>query len=55
VRAHARTAIVLPLSDISSTDIRARAAVGLPIADLVPPQVASYIDRHALYRAATGS
>jgi nicotinate-nucleotide adenylyltransferase len=37
--------------DISSTAIRARARAGLPIADLVPPEVDSYISRHGLYRA----
>jgi nicotinate-nucleotide adenylyltransferase len=37
--------------DISSTVIRARARAGLPIADLVPPEVDSYIRRRGLYGA----
>ena len=42
--------------DISSTDIRARLAAGLPVADLVPAPVARYIHTHHLYesRAAVG-
>lgn len=47
---HAHRTVPLPMLDISSTDIRRRVAAGLPIADLVPPAVARYIDRHALYR-----
>jgi nicotinate-nucleotide adenylyltransferase len=35
--------------DISSTDIRARLAAGLPIGDLVPPAVERYILNHRLY------
>jgi nicotinate-nucleotide adenylyltransferase len=35
--------------DISSTDIRARLAAKQPIADLVPPPVARYIENHRLY------
>ena len=38
--------------DISSTDIRRRAARGDSIAGLVPPAVASYIAQHSLYRTA---
>ncbi len=45
----------LPPQDISSTAIRARVAAGASIADLVPPEVARYIDHHGLYRAASGS
>jgi nicotinate-nucleotide adenylyltransferase len=37
--------------DVSSTTIRARARAGLPIADLVPPEVEHYIRRHGLYGA----
>jgi nicotinate-nucleotide adenylyltransferase len=36
--------------DISSTDIRQRAAHGLPIGHLVPPSVARYIEQHRLYQ-----
>lgn len=42
--------IALPPTDVSATVIRARAATGASITDLVPPGVASYIDRHHLYR-----
>jgi nicotinate-nucleotide adenylyltransferase len=35
---------------VSSTEIRRRVATGGSIAGLVPPGVASYIDRHGLYR-----
>lgn len=41
----------LPMLDISATDIRARAARGLPVDELVPAEVARYIDSHALYRS----
>ena len=41
--------VALPPMDVSATVIRARAAAGEPITDLVPPGVASYIDRHHLY------
>ena len=37
--------------DISSSEIRERAAKGLPIDDLVPPPVAAEIRRLGLYRA----
>jgi nicotinate-nucleotide adenylyltransferase len=42
--------VPLPMLDISATDIRARVARGLPIDAMVPPAVASYIDRHHLYK-----
>lgn len=42
----------IPPVDISSSEIRARVARGLPILDLVPPQVADYIEEHQLYRDA---
>ncbi len=41
--------VPLSMMDISSTDIRARAAAGLPIDHLVPAPVAGYIARHRLY------
>lgn len=43
-------AIHLPEIDISSTDIRRRAAQGLPITHLVPEEVAGYIEERGLYR-----
>jgi nicotinate-nucleotide adenylyltransferase len=48
-------AVALPMMDISSTDIRARLARGLGIADLVPAPVAGYIARHHLYQDPAGS
>jgi nicotinate-nucleotide adenylyltransferase len=42
--------VPLPMLDISATDIRERVSRGEPIADLVPPDVARYIERHHLYR-----
>ena len=45
----------LPPLDISSTDLRRRAAAGADISTLVPPEVARYIEQHGLYRAVTGS
>jgi nicotinate-nucleotide adenylyltransferase len=44
-----------PTPDISSTDIRARARAGRPLAGLVPPEVDDYIRRHRLYGAAPGA
>lgn len=48
---------VVPLApqDVAATTVRARVAAGESIADLVPPEVARYIDRQGLYRAASGS
>jgi nicotinate-nucleotide adenylyltransferase len=43
--------VPLAMLDISSTDIRRRVAEGGDISKLVPPEVARYIDQHALYRA----
>jgi nicotinate-nucleotide adenylyltransferase len=47
--------VPLAMLDISSTDIRRRVAEGGDISKLVPPEVARYIDQHALYRAAIRS
>ena len=44
-----------PLIDISATDIRRRAARGLPISFLVPAPVAAYIARQNLYRPPPGA
>ena len=47
-----RTAwLKMPLLSSSGTEIRARASRGLPIGDLVPSAVETYIREHALYRA----
>ena len=48
--AHRIVRFVMPLTEISSTDIRARAAAGDDIASLVPPAVARYISEHRLYK-----
>jgi nicotinate-nucleotide adenylyltransferase len=50
VQAFVHQAVQLPMMDIASSDIRARIAAGQPIGDLVPAGVASYIERHRLYR-----
>lgn len=47
--------VPLAMLDISSTDIRARCAAGQDISQLVPPEVARYIDQTRLYRAVSGS
>jgi nicotinate-nucleotide adenylyltransferase len=47
--------VPLPMLDISATDIRARVAAGRDISQLVPPEVARYIETNRLYRGATGS
>jgi nicotinate-nucleotide adenylyltransferase len=41
--------------DVSSTDIRARARAGRPLAGLVPPEVDEHIRRHGLYGAEPGA
>jgi nicotinate-nucleotide adenylyltransferase len=41
----------MPLLDISGTEVRDRASRCLPIGDLVPLAVETYIGEHALYRA----
>ena len=53
VQRAAQRRVALPMMEVSSTDIRRRAAAGLPLADLVPPGVASYIEEHRLYRRAS--
>ena len=50
---HHLAVLTLPRLDISASDIRTRAAAGLPIAALVGDRVARYIDQHRLY--ATGA
>jgi nicotinate-nucleotide adenylyltransferase len=42
--------VMLPMMDVSSTEVRRRVAAGEPIADLVPDAVARYIERRQLYR-----
>ncbi|MEO8526608.1 MAG: nicotinate-nucleotide adenylyltransferase [Caldimonas sp.] len=44
--------MLLPMMDVSSTEVRRRVAAGESIADLVPDAVARYIDQHRLYREA---
>lgn len=45
-------AVVVPMArlDVSSTDLRARAAAGAPLDVLVPAAVIEVIERHRLYR-----
>jgi nicotinate-nucleotide adenylyltransferase len=52
VLAHPHQAVPLAMLDISSTDIRTRVRAGQDISELLPPQVARYIDQHRLYKAA---
>jgi nicotinate-nucleotide adenylyltransferase len=54
-RAHRVAVLPLPRLDVSSTEIRRRVAAGEDIRDMVPTAVASYIDRHHLYRDRSGS
>jgi nicotinate-nucleotide adenylyltransferase len=44
-----------PTAPVSSTDVRRAIAAGLPVDGLVPPPVAAYIARHALYAPASGA
>lgn len=55
VRRAARVEVPLPPMAVSSTEVRRRVAAGEPITDLVPPEVARYIDSHRLYAAVPGS
>lgn len=41
----------LPLMPLSATLVRERIAAGLPVAELLPPAVARYIESHRLYAA----
>ncbi|ODU08916.1 MAG: nicotinate (nicotinamide) nucleotide adenylyltransferase [Rubrivivax sp. SCN 71-131] len=52
---HRHRVVPLAPQDVAATTVRARVAAGESIADLVPPEVARYIDRQGLYRAASGS
>jgi nicotinate-nucleotide adenylyltransferase len=52
---HALVSMPLPAMAISSTAVRARVRAGEVIDDLVPAQVASYIELNGLYRADTGT
>jgi nicotinate-nucleotide adenylyltransferase len=54
-RAHAVVGVPLPRIDISSTAIRRAVADGRDFTDMVPAAVASYIDRHRLYKGNTRS
>ena len=51
VAAHPHAMVPLPPMPISATDIRARVQRGDSISGLVADTVASYIDRHHLYRS----
>jgi nicotinate-nucleotide adenylyltransferase len=42
----------MPMMPVSATRLRAQLAVGERPAELVPPRVLDYIDRHGLYAAA---
>lgn len=52
---HPHRTVPLAMLDISSTQVRQRVAAGQDISQLVPPEVARYIDQHRLYRADPGS
>lgn len=43
--------VVVPVMDISATEIRRRLAAGEPVGDLLPPEVEAYIREHGLYGA----
>lgn len=47
--------LVVPMITLSSTEVRSRAAAGLPLAGWVPDRVADYISRFGLYRAGSGT
>jgi nicotinate-nucleotide adenylyltransferase len=48
-------ALDIPGVDVSSTQMRARAAAGLPLTYLAPPQVVTYIAKHNLYASPGGA
>ncbi|MGZ5131727.1 MAG: nicotinate-nucleotide adenylyltransferase [Caldimonas sp.] len=48
-------AVLLPMMDVSSTEVRRRVAAGESLAGLVPDAVARYIDQHRLYREAANT
>lgn len=50
---HRRLEIPMPAMDVSSTEVRRRAASGLRLDAMVPPEVARYIASHGLYREST--
>ena len=52
VQRAAQRRVMLPMMDVSSTEVRRRAAAGEPLDGWVPPGVARYIARHRLYRRA---
>ena len=47
----AHQTVLLPMMEVSSTEVRRRVAAGLSIAGLVPEPVASYIEQSHLYVA----
>jgi nicotinate-nucleotide adenylyltransferase len=51
VAAAAHESVSLPPMAVSSSEVRARLAQGLPVTGLVPDAVARYIARHHLYAA----
>lgn len=51
VQQHPHRVVPLPMLDVSSTDIRHRVKTGADISQLVPSQVARYIETHRLYRS----
>ena len=50
IRTQGLICLKLPPCPISASDIRARTRQGLPVANLLPPLVESYILRHHLYQ-----
>jgi nicotinate-nucleotide adenylyltransferase len=52
IAAFGHEVVLLPMMEISSTEIRRRVAAGESIAGLVPDAVAGYIGQHRLYSAA---
>jgi nicotinate-nucleotide adenylyltransferase len=52
VARHAHVAVPMAPADVSSTEIRRRAAAGEDVSALVPSAVAGYIERARLYRPA---